>query len=106
MFGLNFKKFDSMTYVIHNVNGNVKHEGKALSFFYFSPVSNIIAIPLGSRDIQFIFNETTRDFQTITIQGQITYVIERPKALAEFFDFTFTDKNRLTQKTLNSSIND
>lgn len=92
MFGLNFKKFDSMTYVIHNVNGNVKREGKALSFFYFSPVSNIVAIPLGSRDIQFIFNETTRDFQTITIQGQITYVIERPKALAEFFDFTLTDK--------------
>ena len=88
MFGLNFKKFDSMTYVIHNVNGNVKREGKALSFFYFAPVSTIVAVPLGSRDIQFIFSETTRDFQTITIQGQITYVIENPKALAELFDFT------------------
>ncbi len=92
MFGLNFKKFDSMTYVIHNVNGKVRREGKALSFFYFAPVSNIVAIPLGSRDIQFIFNETTRDFQTITIQGQITYVIEDPKALAEFFDFTLEDR--------------
>ena len=77
-----------MTYVIHNVNGNVKREGKALSFFYFAPVSTIVAVPLGSRDIQFIFSETTRDFQTITIQGQITYVIENPKALAELFDFT------------------
>jgi hypothetical protein len=68
MFGLNFKKFDSMTYVIHNVNGQTKREGKALSFFYFAPVSNIIAIPLGSRDIQFIFHETTKDFQTLTIR--------------------------------------
>lgn len=93
MFGLNFKKFDSMTYVIHNVNGRVKREGKALSFFYFAPVSNIVAVPLGSRDIQFIFNETTRDFQTITIQGQITYLIENPKALAQFFDFTLTSNN-------------
>lgn len=93
MFGLNFKKFDSMTYVIHNVNGKVKREGKALSFFYFAPVSNIVAVPLGSRDIQFIFNETTRDFQTITIQGQITYLIENPKALAQFFDFTLTGNN-------------
>ncbi|MBS1553321.1 MAG: SPFH domain-containing protein [Bacteroidetes bacterium] len=91
MFGLNFKKFDAMTYVIHNVNGRVKHEGKALSFFYFAPVSNIVAVPLGSRDIQFIFNETTKDFQTLTIQGQITYVIENPKALAELFDFTLLD---------------
>lgn len=93
MFGLNFKKFDSMTYVIHNVNGKTKREGKALSFFYFAPVSNIVAVPLGSRDIQFIFNETTRDFQTITIQGQITYLIENPKALAQFFDFTLTGNN-------------
>jgi hypothetical protein len=91
MFGLNFKKFDSMTYVMHSVNGKMKREGKALSFFYFSPVSTIVAVPLGSRDIQFIFNETTRDFQTITIQGQITYVIENPKALAELFDFTLAE---------------
>lgn len=80
-----------MTYVIHNVNGQVKREGKALSFFYFAPVSNIVAIPLGSRDIQFIFNESTKDFQTITIQGQVTYVIENPKALAEYFDFTLVN---------------
>ncbi len=91
MFGLNFKKFDSMTYVMHNVNGKMKREGKALSFFYFAPVSTIVAVPLGSRDIQFIFNEITRDFQTITIQGQITYVIENPKALAELFDFTHSE---------------
>jgi hypothetical protein len=108
MFGLNFRKFDSMTYVMHSVNGKVKREGKALSFFYFSPVSTIVAVPLGSRDIQFIFNETTRDFQTITIQGQITYVIENPKALAELFDFTvFTDKSNTTEnfEKLNQRMN-
>lgn len=91
MLGLNFRKFDSMTYVMHSVNGKMKREGKALSFFYFAPVSTIVAVPLGSRDIQFIFNETTRDFQTISIQGQITYVIENPKLLAELFDFTFIE---------------
>ncbi|MCA6414097.1 MAG: membrane protease subunit, stomatin/prohibitin [Cytophagales bacterium] len=91
MFGLNFEKFDSMTYVMHSVNGKMKREGKSLSFFYFAPVSTIVAVPLGSRDIQFIFSETTQDFQTITIQGQITYVIENPKALAELFDFTLTE---------------
>lgn len=109
MFGLNFKKFDSMTYVIHNVNGKVKREGKALSFFYFAPVSNIVAVPLGSRDIQFIFNETTKDFQTLTIQGQITYVIENPKSLAELFDFTITGNTASNQtenfEKLNQRLN-
>ncbi len=83
MLGIKFIKFDSMTYVIQYKNGKVKREGKGLAFFYYSPTSSITAIPLGSRDIQFIFNETTKDFQTITIQGQITYKIENPKQLAD-----------------------
>ncbi len=92
MFGVKFIKFDSMTYAIHFKNGKVKKEGRGLSFYYYSPTSSITAIPLGSKDIQFIFNESTKDFQTITIQGQITYKIENPTQLADSLDFTL-DKN-------------
>jgi regulator of protease activity HflC (stomatin/prohibitin superfamily) len=109
MFGFNYKKFDSMTYVIHNVNGKVKREGKALSFFYFSPTSTIVTVPLGSRDIQFIFNETTRDFQTITIQGQVTYVVEDPKSMAGLFDFTLSERGNNSIENfekLNQRLND
>lgn len=94
MFGINFIKFDSMTYVLHYKNGKVKREGKGLSFFYYTPTSSITAIPLGSKDFQFIFNETTKDFQTITIQGQITYKIENPKQLADSLDFTLDTNHR------------
>lgn len=108
MFGLTYKKFDSMTYVIHKVNGTVKREGRGLNFFYFAPASNILAIPLGSHDIQFIFNETTRDFQNITTQGQITYVVANPKALAEYFDFTLSEAKNLQHENfekLNQRLN-
>jgi hypothetical protein len=71
MFGINYIKFDSMTYAIHYAHGNVKREGRGLSFFYYSPTSSITAIPLGSKDIQFIFSEKTKHFQTITIKAQI-----------------------------------
>ena len=97
-----------MTYVMHMVSGKMRREGKALSFFYFAPVSTIVAVPLGSRDIQFIFNETTRDFQTISIQGQITYVIENPKLLAELFDFTLIegrDNHMQNFEKLNQRLN-
>jgi regulator of protease activity HflC (stomatin/prohibitin superfamily) len=93
MFGIKFIKFDSMTYVIQHKHGKIQREGKGLSFYYYVPTSSITAIPLGSRDIQFIFNEITRDFQTITIQGQITYKIQDPKQLSESLDFTL-DNNR------------
>lgn len=88
MFGISYISFDSMTYVIHYKNGKVAKEGRGLSFFYYTPNSSITAIPLGSNDLPFIFNEMTHDYQSISIQGQITYKISSPKQLAELLDFT------------------
>jgi len=92
MFGINYIKFDSMNYVIHYKNGKVKKEGRGLSFFYFSPNSSIVSIPIESKGFQFVFKETSKDYQEITIQGQITYKIDNPKQLAETLDFTVNKK--------------
>jgi hypothetical protein len=94
MLGIQHIKFDSMTYVLHYKNGNVKREGRGLSFFYFAPNSSIVAIPMGSNDLPFIFNESTNDYQTVNIQGQISYKITNPKTLADVLDFTVDDNGR------------
>jgi regulator of protease activity HflC (stomatin/prohibitin superfamily) len=94
MFGIKHIKFDSMTYVFHFKNGNIKREGRGLSFFYFAPNSSIAAIPMGSNDLPFIFNESTNDYQTVTIQGQISYKINDPKTLADVLDFTVQDNGQ------------
>lgn len=94
MFGINHIKFDSMTYVLHFKNGNIKKEGRGLSFFYFEPNSSIVAIPMGSNDLPFIFNESTHDYQTVTIQGQISYKISNPKTLADILDFTVNESGK------------
>ena len=94
MFGINYIKFDSMNYVIHYKNGKVKKEGRGLSFFYFAPNSSIVSIPVQSNDFQFVFNETSKDYQEVTLQGQITYKIVSPKQLAETLDFTVDKRGR------------
>lgn len=91
MFGINHIKFDSMTHVFYYKAGVLKKEGRGLSFFYFSPNSSIVAIPMGSNDLPFIFQESTDDYQKVTIQGQISYKINNPKMLADILDFTVTD---------------
>ena len=97
MLGINFIKFDSMDYVIHYQNGKLKKEGRGLSFFYFQPSASIVSIPLGSSDLPFIFRESTKDFQELTLQGQLSYKIEQPRQLAEVLDFTVdSNKNLLT----------
>lgn len=92
MFGFRHIKFDSMTYVLHFKNGEAVREGRGLSFFYFAPNSSIIAIPMGSNDLPFIFNENTFDYQTVKIQGQISYKITDPKALSNTLDFTVNEE--------------
>jgi hypothetical protein len=111
MFGISYIKFDSMAYVIHFKNGLVAKEGRGLSFFYFAPTSSIAAIPMGSNDLPFIFNETTTDYQNISIQGQVTYKIGNPKQLAELLDFTVDEKGvykkndseKLNQRIINEA---
>ncbi|WP_299524627.1 SPFH domain-containing protein [Winogradskyella sp.] len=94
MLGINYIKFDSMNYVIHYQGGKIKKEGRGLSFFYFSPNSSIVSIPVQSNDFQFVFNETTKDYQEVTLQGQVTYKIQNPKQLAETLDFTVNKKKQ------------
>jgi hypothetical protein len=111
MFGFSYIKFDSMTHVIHFKNGKIAKEGRGLSFFYFTPNSSITAIPLGSNDLPFIFNETTNDYQNISIQGQVTYKIGDPKQLAEMLDFTINasgiykknETEKLNQRIINEA---
>lgn len=111
MFGINHIKFDSMTHVFYYKNGLLKKEGRGLSFFYFTPNSSIMAIPMGSNDLPFIFQESTNDYQKITIQGQISYKISNPKILADILDFTVTDEGtykkndieKLNQRIINEA---
>jgi regulator of protease activity HflC (stomatin/prohibitin superfamily) len=100
-----------MTYVFHYKNGSIKQEGRGLSFFYFSPNSSIVAIPMGSNDLPFIFDESTSDYQTVNIQGQISYRIANPKILADVLDFTVNKKGiyqkndieKLSQRIINEA---
>ncbi len=88
MFGFNYIKFDTANYVILYKKGEVKKEGRGLAFWYFSPVSSIVSIPLQSNDFQFVFKEKTLDYQEVTLQGQVTYKVKDPKQLADNLDFT------------------
>jgi regulator of protease activity HflC (stomatin/prohibitin superfamily) len=111
MFGLGYAKFDSITYVIQYKNGKVVREGRGLAFFYSTFNSSIAAVPLASNDLPFIFNETTADYQSITIQGQLSYRVRDPRQLAELLDFTVNslgiykknDLEKLNQRLVNEA---
>lgn len=88
MFGMSYRKANPNDYVLQYANGRLAREGAGLSFFYFRPTSTLVLVPLGSANVPFVFNEPTADFQTLTVQGQMTYRIAEPKKAAAMLDFT------------------
>src|SRR5580692_1829346 len=90
---LSFMKVPPTIYVLQYKHGKIKREGAGLSFFYWAPTSTIVAVPLASADVPFVFPETTADFQSVTIQGQLTYRVVDPKRLASVLDFTIDKRN-------------
>ncbi|EIJ42210.1 SPFH domain-containing protein [Beggiatoa alba B18LD] len=94
MFGIRFIKTQPTTYLIQYVKGKIKREGRGLAFFYFEPTTSLVAVPLESVDVPFIFYQTTSDYQEITIQGQVTYRTIDPTKLAQLVNFTLDRKGR------------
>lgn len=85
---ISFMKAPPTTYVLEYKRGQVRREGAGLSFFYYVPTTTIVSIPIASTDQPFVFQESTSDFQSVTIQGQFTYRVADPKRLASLLDFS------------------
>ena len=95
---LNFMKVPPTTYVMQYKYGRIKREGAGLSFFYYGPTSTIVAVPIASTDVPFVFQEATADFQTVSIQGQFTYRVADPKRLASLLDFSVDARRAYTSE--------
>lgn len=88
MLGIRYIKFDPTQHVIQYKGGKIAREGAGLSFFYFAPRCSLVALPLQTNDAPFMFEETTGDYQEITIQGQLTYRISEPRKTAALINHT------------------
>ncbi|MEI8234148.1 MAG: SPFH domain-containing protein [Verrucomicrobiota bacterium] len=94
MFGIRFLKFQPTTYLLQYRNGRIVREGVGLAFVYYAPTTSLVAVPIGSTDVPFIFQEVTADFQEITLQGQVTYRVVDAKKLAALLNFTLDASGR------------
>lgn len=110
MLGFRYLKAGPTQFVIHHQDGRIRRAGEGLSFLYYRPTSSIVIVPVGSADVPFIFNETTEDFQTVSVQGQLMYRITDPQRVAALLDFTVDgdpdrylsdDPEKLSQRLVN-----
>ncbi len=88
MFGMRFIKSEPNQHILYFRNGQLRREGAGVSFWYFAPTAAIALVPTASAEEPFIVQETTADFQDVTVQGQVSYRVIDPQRLARMMNFT------------------
>jgi len=102
---LNYFKGEPNSFVIRYRNGKVKKTGEGLTFWYLKHNTSIAVVPTVSQDAPFIFNENTKDYQEISIQGTLSYRLSNPLEAAKLLNFTIDPKTRrYTSKDLDKLI--
>ncbi|OGI42081.1 MAG: hypothetical protein A2150_08010 [Candidatus Muproteobacteria bacterium RBG_16_64_11] len=81
-------KGEPSVHVIRYRRGQVVEHGPGLAFWYLPFNTSIAAVPVVTQDAPFIFNEATRDFQAVAIQGSLSYRLTAPIEAAKLLDFT------------------
>jgi regulator of protease activity HflC (stomatin/prohibitin superfamily) len=104
-----YYKGEPTEYILAYRRGRVARAGAGLSLFYWIPDTSLVSIPTGTQDAPFILNETTGNFQAVSVQGALTYRIADPRAMAAILNFTIdpatrqhrsTDPDKLPQRLL------
>jgi hypothetical protein len=110
MFGFQYIKTTPTQYILHYRGGQLRRSGAGLAFFYFKPSSSIVVVPIGSADVPFIFNEISADYQSITVQGQLTYRVKDAQRVASLLNYSVDgfpaqyiseDPQKLPQRLIN-----
>ncbi|MFH2040443.1 MAG: SPFH domain-containing protein [Chloroflexota bacterium] len=94
MLGIRYIKVQPTDFILQYRRGKLVREGAGLSFFYFSPNSSLVLIPVASTDIPFIFEGVTIDFQEVTVQGQLTYRVSDARMLSHMLNFSIAANGR------------
>ncbi|WP_231876497.1 MULTISPECIES: SPFH domain-containing protein [unclassified Oleiphilus] len=104
MLNIKYIKVAPTTYLMQFKKGQVKRKGTGLALWYYAPSTSLVAIPTGTSDLPFIFKETTKDYQEVTVQGQLVYRIAEPEKLSSLMNFTL--KSEATSKDLSYQSDD
>lgn len=110
MLNIKYIKAEPTTFLLQFSQGKLRRKGNGLAFWYFAPMTSLVAIPLATTELPFMFKETTIDFQEVTVQGQVIYRISDPEKMAGMLDFTLKedqtgyaseDPNKLNNRIVN-----
>ncbi len=112
MFYIGFYKGAPSDYIIKFKNGKASKKGKGISFFYSTRKTSIIKIPAQTLDSFFVFNEKSKSYQHVAIQGEVRFRIIDFDKISTLLDYSIfpetgvyntNDFEKLSQHIVNSA---
>lgn len=79
---------DASNYVIRYRNGQVRQSGRGLVFWFNPESASIAELPMDDREMTLFVKGRSQDFQSIAVQGTLTWHVTDPLKLAERVDFS------------------
>lgn len=101
---IKYKKFEPTEYVMKVKKGQIVQKGLGLSFFYNTMTTSMMVLPATAFDASFAFdNIMTSDFQSVSVQGDISYAIADYEKAARMVDFSYKNSKQENQEVLNEA---
>ncbi len=92
---IRYRKFQPTDYVIKVKRGNIIEEGAGLSCFYNTMSTSLIVLPTTAFDTGFAYDDMmTADFQKISVQGDISYIIADYGKASRMVNFSYEGNDR------------
>jgi len=92
---------DANVHVTRFRNGRAVRDGRGLAFWFLPQRASIAELPMDDRDMVLFFKGRSRDFQQVTVQGNLTWRVADPSVLGKRIDFSIDLKSgRHTAKPL------
>jgi regulator of protease activity HflC (stomatin/prohibitin superfamily) len=79
---------DANNHVIRYRKGRIRQSGRGLVFWFRPATASIAELPMDDREMTLFVTGRSRDFQTVSVQGTLTWRVADPTRLAERVDFS------------------
>ena len=107
---IKYFKGEPSAHIIRYRNGRIVARGDGANFWYMPLNTSVAAVPVVGQQAQFVFTETTANYQEVSIQGTVGYRITDPLLVAARLDYTVDtqtarfrsdDPEKLVQRLVN-----
>ncbi|HEY2136429.1 MAG TPA: SPFH domain-containing protein [Xanthobacteraceae bacterium] len=79
---------DANVHIARFRKGRVVRSGRGLSFWFLPQRASLAELPMDDRDMVLFFRGRSKDFQAVTVQGNLTWRVADPDVLGNRVDFS------------------